>query len=231
MILSSPLCLGDSFTKGGIHLLIKYMFEGCFLNRFGVQKPIYINMIRNPIDRLVSSFYYRKQKRGKPKVIEPFTIYNDNEMRYKLGKTIPSNMVISNEMSLFLRYKPMPWGWSKHNWLMKVSAAVREDMVTRNQKIQTDFRSYHTLTHTIKTHTHIHTRIAHSHTLVIYSSHDKFHWFLQHLWTKSDCVKADENKKEKESNEKNNIFSNTVRRHYNMSGHYFSAYWIGTNIS
>ena len=75
--------------------------------RFGSRPPVYINLIRDPIQRLVSSFYYRLKPLIETTIEEDLTIgpineYNVHKWRYSKARSLPRNLVnVENLISLF----------------------------------------------------------------------------------------------------------------------------------
>ena len=70
-------------------------YVSVFLYRFGYQQPIYINMVRDPIMRLISSYYYRLPKK-QPKgtgFVRLIDNYNVNVWRYSLVRHFLVNRV------------------------------------------------------------------------------------------------------------------------------------------
>ena len=70
-------------------------FVSVFPYRFGYQQPIYINMVRDPIMRLISSYYYRlpKKQPTRTRLVRLIDSYNVNVWRYSLVGNFPVNRV------------------------------------------------------------------------------------------------------------------------------------------
>ena len=64
-----------------------------FFQRFGYRNPTYINLIRDPIQRLTSSFYYRLEGRYNYTVTKPLNNYTENAWRFMEVQRLPKNQV------------------------------------------------------------------------------------------------------------------------------------------
>ena len=67
-------------------LRVKYFYEYCLLFRYGTEMPFYIDLVRDPINRVISIFYHRdlirQLQRLKPDSVTMLTVETSGHRRY-----------------------------------------------------------------------------------------------------------------------------------------------------